>query len=309
MAAILSIALNPTIDMSSEAEQVVPTRKIRTCNEKHHPGGGGVNVARVINMLGGAVELIFTSGGVTGILLEQSLDCTGIECRKIKIEQSTRLAHMIYEQQTGLEYRFVPVGPEVSQQELNLVLEQVEEFEGDYIIVSGSLPLSVPYDTYALIADIADRKNIRFIIDSSGEGLKCALAKSPVFLIKPNHRELEKLTGKRLDNNEAKEAALELVRNGSARNVVVSMGAEGAFLANEEGGLFIPASPVNVRSAVGAGDSFVGAMAFSLASGHAIQDAFRFGVAAGAAAVMTDGTELCKREDVLKLYGDILSKA
>ena len=281
MAVILSIALNPTIDMSSEAERVVPTRKIRTSNVKHHPGGGGVNVARVIDSLGGAVDLLFMSGGATGGLLEECLSRTAIGCYKVHIEQSTRLAYMIHEQQTGLEYRFVPEGPQVSEQELDQVLERVEKFDGDYIVVSGSLPRGVPHDTYAIIADIANRNNIRFILDSSGEGLKSALSKSNIFLIKPNHRELEKLIGKSLDKKGVQEAALELVQNGSADNVAVSLGAEGAFLANKEGGLFVPAGKVEVRSAVGAGDSFVGAMAFSLASGQSIQDAFRFGVAAG----------------------------
>jgi 6-phosphofructokinase 2 len=307
MATFLSISLNPTIDISSEAEKIAPIQKTRTHNEKFHPGGGGVNVARVIAMLGGTVELLFLAGGAMGPILEDYLDRTTIECCKINIQQSTRFAYMVYEQQTGLEYRFVTQGPNVSREELSQVLEHVKKFEGDYIILSGSLPQGVPNNTYALIADIANRNNIPCIVDCSGESLKCVLETGNIYLIKPNLRELEELVGRGLGPQCAQKVALELVRSGSAQNIVVSMGAAGAFLANEEGTLFIPARSVTVRSAVGAGDSFVGAMVYSLAAGNSVQNAFRFGVAAGGAAVMTPGTELCKPEDVFVLYEDILN--
>ncbi|MEH6445638.1 MAG: 1-phosphofructokinase family hexose kinase [Oceanospirillaceae bacterium] len=307
MATFLSIALNPTIDISSEAEKIAPVQKIRTHNEKFYPGGGGINVARVIAMLGGSVELLFLAGGAMGPILEEYLDRTDIECCKVNIQQSTRFAYMVYEQQTGLEYRFVTQGPSVSHKELDKVLGHVNKFAGDYIVLSGSLPQGAPTNTYALIADIANRNNIPCIVDCSGESLQCVLATGNIFLIKPNLRELEELVGRSLDQQSAQEAALDLVRNGAAQNIVVSMGAAGAFLANHEGGLFIPAEPIAVQSAVGAGDSFVGAMAYSLAAGNSVENAFRFGVAAGGAAVMTPGTELCKPEDVLTLYKAILN--
>lgn len=304
MARILAVALNPTIDVSFDAEEVQPTHKIRTFNEKHNPGGGGVNVARVILTLGGAPELLFLSGGATGALLEDFLGRIDVRRHRIAIEQATRVAFMVHEMRNGQEYRFVPEGPEVSSEELAPILECVERFDGDYIVASGSLPRGVPADVYARMAAIADGKNIRFVLDSSGKSLSTTLAESRVFLVKPSLGELEKLVGARLDADSARDAAMDLVRRGSARHVAVTLGSEGAVLANADGVIRLPAPRVEVSSAVGAGDSFVGAMTHALSTGYSIEDAFRFGVAAGAASAMTPGTELCRREDVLALYAE-----
>lgn len=260
MAQILSVTLNPTIDVFSETNLIQPTLKIRTDDQAHHPGGGGVNVARVINTLGGSVELLFTSGGMTGALLEDCLNRIPIKCHKVPILESTRIAYMVHEQQTGLEYRFVPDGPEITKQELNQTLKYVEQFNGDYIVVSGGLPKGAPEDTYSRMAEIANRKGERFILDSSGDGLRHTLSTSKIFLVKPSLDELENLVGEGLDEDGVRKAALELVRHGSACNVAVSMGPKGAFLASAEQELRVPARHVKVRSAVGAGDSFVGAM-------------------------------------------------
>ena len=128
------------------------------------------------------------------------------------------------------------------------------------------------------------------------------MEKSRVFLVKPSLGELEKLVGRKLDENGARQAAADIVARGAAEIVAVTMGADGALLATSSGVLRVPAIPVRVRSAVGAGDSFLGAMVWALSQGKATEEAFRFGVAAGAAKVMTPGTKLCKRSDVLDLF-------
>jgi 6-phosphofructokinase 2 len=302
MARILAVALNPAIDISCDAENVQPTHKIRTFNEKHYAGGGGTNVARVIAELGGTPELLFLSGGATGALLEDFLEKLPIRRHRIMVSCSVRVAFMVHEMQTGFEYRFVPEGSEVRPEELTPIFDFLEKCDADYIVASGSLPRGVPSNTYARMADFAVRKGARFILDTSGEALTTALSKSNVFLVKPSLGELERHVGERLDEDGARKAAVDLVRRGSAQHVAVTMGMEGALLASADGVLRVPSRHVTVRSAVGAGDSFVGAMVFALAEGKPIEDAFRLGVAAGAAAVMTSGTELCRREDVLALY-------
>ena len=304
MTGILTIALNPAVDVSSETDIVQPTRKIRTRDQKCYPGGGGINVARVIVELGGSVETVFLSGGATGALLEEGLKQTSINGHRVQIAEPTRIAYMVHEQQTGFEYRFVPEGPLVDVGELAKAIAHIEQFEGDYIVASGSLPRGLPDDTYAKIAQIAARKNIRFILDTSGPALRETLSMSHVFLVKPSLGELEKLSGTKLDEDGARQAALDIVKSGGADHVAVSMGVEGAFLANRDGVIRLPTRHVRVHSAVGAGDSFVGAMVFSLATGHPITHAFRYGVAAGAAAVMTSGTQLCRSKDVEALFVD-----
>ncbi|HXV28925.1 MAG TPA: hexose kinase [Sinorhizobium sp.] len=303
----LAIALNPTIDVSSEVARVEPTRKMRTYNERHQPGGGGVNVARVIVELGGRPELLILAGGATGAMLQDTLATLPIGLHVVPIAGSTRIAFMVHEEQTGLEYRFVPEGPEVSQENIAIALQAVERFRGDFVIASGSLPRGAPEDTYVRLAEAAAANGAKFLLDCPGPTLRKTLGRkvsgqAPIFLVKPSIGELETLVGRRLDEGGVGEAAAALVKDAAADYVAVTMGREGALLAGPNGVLRVPSKHVVVRSAVGAGDSFVGAMTWFLMQGKPMEEAFRFGVAAGAAAAMTPGTELCRRDDVFAIY-------
>lgn len=302
MSKILSIALNPAIDISSDADAVRHTHKTRTHNQRQHAGGGGINVARVIVELGGQCELLYLSGGATGTLLEAMLEPLGVKQHRIHIHDPVRVAFNVRELSTNLEYRFVPEGPEVTEEELAPVFDLLEASDADYIVASGSLPRGVAGDTYARMADIAARKSARFILDTSGEALHETLAKAKVFLVKPSLGELASFAGQKIDHENAGAAAQAIVRSGAAQYIAVTLGADGAILVGADSIHRVPAIEVPVKSAVGAGDSFVAAMTWSLAEGHEIGEAFRFGLAAGAAAVMTSGTELCRGADVLALY-------
>ncbi|PJI38367.1 MAG: 1-phosphofructokinase [Rhizobium sp.] len=302
MSKILSIALNPAIDISSDADAVRHTHKTRTHNQRQHAGGGGINVARVIVELGGQCELLYLSGGATGTLLEAMLEPLGVKQHRFRIHDPVRVAFNVRELSTNLEYRFVPEGPEVTEEELAPVFDLLEASDADYIVASGSLPRGVAGDTYARMADIATRKKARFILDTSGEALHETLAKAKVFLVKPSLGELASFAGQKIDHENAGAAAQAIVRSGAAEYIAVTLGADGAILVGADSIHRVPAIEVPVKSAVGAGDSFVAAMTWSLAEGHDIGEAFRFGLAAGAAAVMTSGTELCRRADVLALY-------
>ena len=302
MTTILTIALNPAVDISSETEFVRPTRKIRTSKTRHDPGGGGINVARVITTLGGDVEALFLAGGEIGLLLDRLLETEGIHRHLVRSASQTRISFMVRELGTGLEYRFVAEGPAVRSDELQRCLDLVASRKERYVVASGSLPAGAPCDTYARMAELAAIRGAKFVLDSSGAGLSTTLEQSRVFLVKPSRGELEQLVGKKLDEDGIRQAAGDIVARGSAELVAVTMGADGALLASTEGILRLPAIHVRVRSAVGAGDSFLGAMTWALSEGKAPADAFRFGMAAGAAAVMTSGTQLCRHEDVLHLY-------
>lgn len=299
---VLAIALNPTIDVSVDVDRVEPTRKLRTSNQKRHPGGGGVNVARVIVELGGQPELLVLAGGTTGALLEAKLRALPIDLHLVPITRSTRVAFMVYEQQTGLEYRFVPEGPEILPAEIEAAMDCLRRFRGDFVVASGSLPAGAPDNTYVRMADIANKAGAKFILDTSGAELKCTLDKARVFLVKPSLGELAELVGKPVTADNAGEAAMTYVRNGAAQYVAVTLGSEGALLASANGILRLPAIKVKAKSAVGAGDSFIGALVWFLMQGKSMEEAFRFGSAAGAAAVLTSGTQLCRRADIFALY-------
>ncbi len=302
MKTILAISLNPAVDVSCEAENIEPTIKIRTRNQVHHPGGCGVNVARVIAELGGKPELLYLAGGATGALLKDSLDQLPINQHHIAASGATRISYTVHELQSEVEYRFIPEGPAMVEGELEQVLDYINEIDFDYIVTTGSLPENAPDDSYAQIAEIAARKKAKLILDSSGQALRTTLDQAAVFLAKPSLEEMEQLVGKSLNRDQAGEAAMEIISRGNAKNICVSLGAQGAILAQESGITYAPAPDVSIGSAVGAGDSFVGAMTFAIAAGVEIEEAFHFGVAAGSAAVMTMGTQLCRVEDVARLY-------
>ncbi len=302
MTGILAITLNPAIDIASSAEQVLPTLKIRTRGQMHDPGGGGTNVARVIATLGGQAELVYLSGGATGTLYDAMLEELGLDARRFAMDGPVRISMMVHEQASGLEYRFVGEGAQVSEAELAPVMAHVDAFGGHTIVASGSLPRGAPSDTYARMAASAQKRGIRFILDTAGEALHAALEQGGIYLLKPSLHELEVHLGRKLDETELGAAALKIVAGGKVENIAVSLGREGALLANKDGVLRVPSIHVKTVSAVGAGDSFVGAMTWRLTQGHDVTDAFRFGVAAGAAAVMTPGTQLYRRDDVFALH-------
>jgi 6-phosphofructokinase 2 len=302
MTKILCLALNPAIDISSDAEVVRHTHKTRTHNQQQFPGGGGINVARVIATLGGTCELMFLSGGATGELLEAMLKPLPIVERTFKIHDPVRVAFAVHETSTNLEYRFVPEGPLVTEAELAPVFEAIASSDADYVVASGSLPRGAPDDTYVRLAQIAAEKGARFVLDTSGAPLTEALSRSRMFLVKPSLGEFEAFLGRKLAHNEVGEAAQAHVRTGAAQHIAVTLGADGAVLATSDRIIRLPAIDVPVNSATGAGDSFVAGMVWALAQGHDVEEAFRFGQAAGAATVMTSGTELCRRQDVADLY-------
>lgn len=302
MADILALALNPSVDISTRADRVQPTLKVRTHGQTFDPGGGGTNVARVISILGGDCDLAYFSGGQTGKLFDDLIARCRFGHHRFAIADAIRIAYMVYEEQTGFEYRFVPDGPEVKAGELEPFLRHVRAFGGKYLVASGSLPRGVPDDLYCRMAREAGSRGIRFVLDTSGPALRETLSGARVFLVKPSIRELEVHAGHSLDETGAREIAFDLVRRGAAENVAVSMGREGAILATAEGVIRVPAIRVQTVSAVGAGDSMVAAMTLRLCEGAGIGEAFRFGVAAGAAAAMTPGTELCRREDVMAIH-------
>jgi 6-phosphofructokinase 2 len=305
MKPIVTLTLNPAIDASCEAEEVRPIHKIRTSKERYHPGGGGINVARVLREFGGETLAVYLAGGMTGRLLDELVDAIGLPRRTIEIARNTRISHVVYERSSGKEYRFVPQGPELRGEEWQACLAELEILDFDCLVASGSLPKGPPADFYVKVAEIVAGNGARLVLDTSGEALRRALDRG-VFLIKPNLRELEGVVGRSLrEPAEQERAARQLVERGRAEIVTVSLGAKGALLATGAGSRRLEAPKIEPKSAVGAGDSFVAAMTFGLATGRSPEDAFALAVAAGTAAVLTMGTELCRREDVERIYREI----
>jgi len=308
MKRIITLTLNPTIDGSASAEKIQPIRKIRTTDERYHPGGGGINVARVIQALGGEALALYLAGGPTGAILADLLEAAGLASQCIPISGYTRIAHTVFERSSGQEYRFVPEGPQVSAEEWDRCLAALEALDFDYVVASGTLPRGMAADAYRRVSEIAHARNARFILDTSGPALRETLGHG-VFMIKPNLGELEALVGRSLPDTAAQLAAShDLVAEGAARIVAVTLGAEGALVASQDEAWRVATPPIEAQSAVGAGDSFVGAMTLAFAQGRDLKAALAYGTAAGTAAVLSPGAELSRPDDVERLYADLVTK-
>jgi len=303
MTSIATLTMNPTIDVAYEVDRVRHTRKMRAEGERVCPGGGGINVARVFARLGGDTTCDYLSGGAMGAAFDGLVEQHGLTCRRIAIAQETRVALAVLERASGKEYRFVPRGPMVAEGEWRECLEQVAMARCDCVVASGSLPPGVPSDFYARLARILRERAVPMVLDSSGEALHEGLAAGGLLLVKPSLDELRELVGREIEAVEdIADAAQGIVGAGQAELVAVTMGHRGAVLASREGALHLPAIEIEAQSAVGAGDSFLAAMVHALGEGRASVEAFRYGMAAGAAAVLTPGTALAFPEDIERLY-------
>ncbi len=305
MKRIVTLTLNPAIDGAAEAEKVRPIRKIRTWDERYDPGGGGINAAQVIKELGGSALAIYLSGGVTGPILDDLVRSSGIESRHIPIAGPTRISYTVHERSTGQEFRFVPEGPDVTEEEWTACLSVLDGIDGDYLLASSSLPRGVPSDFYARVSAIAARKGMKLVLDTSGGALRLAVGKG-LYLIKPSLGEMEDLVGRKLPAPQDQDAVVrDLIASGAAEIIALTLGQNGALLGTRDTLLRIEGVKVTPKSAVGAGDSFLGAMTLGLARGWPVEEAFAFGMAAGTGAVLTAGTELCRRADVERLYREL----
>jgi len=303
MATIVTITFSPCIDKSTTVPRLIPERKLKCNVPQLDPGGGGINVARALHNLGLQASAVFPSGGYTGKFFNHLLEKEGINSIIIESQNETRENFIILEEATAEQFRFGMPGTELKEKEWKACLKAVEGIDSlDFLIASGSLPPGVPDDVYAQLARIAKSKNAKFILDSSGEPLKLAIEEG-VYLMKPNLREFISMYGMEdLSIDQISAAASELVMNGKCTAVVISLGAGGALLIQKDRAIQFHAPDVEMKSTVGAGDSMLAGIIYSLVQGADFSTAVQYGIACGSAATMNQGTALCRKEDVDQLF-------
>lgn len=304
---IMTFTPNPAVDVSTAVERVVDTHKLRCDAACRYPGGGGLNVARVIQRLDGreaSCLALYLAGGASGNLLEQMLTAERVPGRRLRIAGETRENFSVTERVTGREFRFVLPGPQTSADEWSGALAILDALTPAprYLVLSGSLPPGLPSTAYADLTRLANLRGTRVVLDTSGLPLALALD-AGVYLVKPSLGELASLAGNPLTDEAAwLAAARRLVEDRRAQIVALTLGERGALLVTSDETIRVPALSVAVSSATGAGDSFLAGLLVALRRGDALRDAARLAQAAASATLLSSGTALCDADEVKRLY-------
>lgn len=300
---ILTITLNPALDLATSVSHVVPDDKLRCAPPETDPGGGGLNVARAIHQLGGAARAFVALGGDTGVALRHLLEKAGLDLITYEAPGETRQSLAVTDLSTNQQFRFMLPGPDWSRDAIAGVRDAIRQNaqDGGFVVLSGSGPNGAAPDLYARICQDLKLSGVEVLLDTSGPALAHLAAgqDDPPFLLRMDQHEAETLARRPLHTPRDSAAFAErLVNQGAARTVIVARGADGSVLADGSRKLRVNAANVTVRSRVGAGDSFVGGFTWGLAQDFTMEEAFRLGSAAASAACMTEGTQLCLPADV-----------
>ncbi len=255
-------------------------------------GGGGINVSRALRNFKTDSLCIYISGGYTGRILNNLVYHDGLNAAPVASDSYTRENFIVFENQTHLQFRFgMPVNP-VPKKEWKAVMAKLKKVKPNYLVLSGSVWSSIDQDFFTEIHNYIKKNKVNFVVDTAGNALRSVM-KTGAFLIKPNQNEFSQLFGKKqLNAKQIVAKAKQLVKKGRVKNILVSLGGEGAVLVNEKEAIqFIPPK-LKIKSTVGAGDTMVAGIVYQLNKGHAISEAVKFGVACGSATTINSGMQL-----------------
>ena len=292
---IYTVTLNPAVDYTLWMKELTTGELNRPTDTALSFGGKGVNVSRVLTALGVKNRALGFVAGEVGVMLESGLHRMGVDTDFVHLaEGNTRINVKIA---AGEETEINAPGPRVNKDALARLAVQVSALaDGDTLCLCGSLPQGCKADTYAWLLSCVAHKNIRAVVDATGDTLLCALPYRP-YLIKPNRDELAALVGRELPDDESILSAARELQEKGARNVLVSLGGDGALLLAEDGEVYRRAAyRGKVRDTVGAGDSTVAGLLAALERGATVDEVLRYAVAAGSATAFSDG--LATREAI-----------
>lgn len=299
MAKVVTLMLNPSVDVMLEFESFTKTKTNRVKNQIEHMGGKGLNVSLVARSFGLDVCATGFIGKDRKEELAKILSDAGIENAFVEVEGKTRTNYKLMDKKDGTVTEANCQGFSVNKEDvvqLEKTLERVLD-GADILVLTGSLPQGVGVGFYADCIEKANSKGIKTILDASGEALKLAITKKP-YAIKPNIDELSELAEKTLtDEKEIKDVMTKLNQSGISL-IVASMGADGALFSQNGKTVYGKTFPIDFKSAVGAGDSMVGAICYSIAEKLSLEKMARLSVAAGCITTSKTATNLCTAEEV-----------
>lgn len=303
---IYTITLNPALDHFLDVHDLRVDDANRVQGECLYAGGKGIDVSRAIRQLGGDSMALGFIGGHTGQVMIELLKAEGVTCYFTSIAQDTRRNIIVTTARRRTQTMLNSRGPMVTKAEWAAFLAHLTllNLRDAYVVVSGSLPRGVPTDAYRQIIALVQSRGARAILDADGPCLKSGLRAKP-FAIKPNVNELRRLTGKPLGSEAAILRAVGPVHRAGVEVVMVSRGSKGILLIGPQERYRATPPPVTVRSTVGAGDSAVAGFVFTHASGKGLEACARIATAAGTAATLAPGNQLCRVDDVRRLASKV----
>lgn len=300
---IFTLTLNPSLDYFLAIKDFKLAQTNRTEDEFLLPAGKGINVSLMLQKLGFQSQMLGFLAGFSGIEIQRRLqELNAMEDFVFLQEGQTRINIKICSKQESEINARGPFIPEEKIQELHEKLQDVQK--EDFLVLSGSLPQGLCSDFYAKL--MQESKSEKIILDCTGEAMQKALAFKP-FLIKPNKAEIEEIFGLcDASIKDLKQCAMTLQKKG-ARNVLVSMGKEGAFLLREDQSLhFCKAPKGELLNSVGAGDSMVAGIIAGLEMGFEWKKAFLYSVACGSASAFSQG--FAQKEEVESIFKNLIKE-
>lgn len=293
---ITTVCMNPSFDKTASVDQLISGGLNRLRNVRYDIGGKGLNVAVVLQRLKVDVSCVGCVGETDEQAFMEMVRREELTFRYLRLPGKirTNLKILDVEAKNITEFNEPGLYMDEARQSDFLELLKAEAADSRYVVFSGRLPMGCSEDMYRRCMEAVRGKDC--VLDAAGDALLLGLSEKP-YLIKPNLPELEGLMKRELKTlRSIRDAALELIQKG-AQNVIVSMGKYGAAFTDGKHTLFAPAVQVEACSTVGAGDAMVGGVLMGLDHGETLTDSLRYGVAAGSASVMTDGTQLINVSD------------
>ncbi|MBS4538552.1 1-phosphofructokinase [Clostridium sp. D2Q-11] len=297
---IYTVTFNPAIDYVLEVEDFNLGNVNRSKDSYKYPGGKGINISRVLNILETDNQALGFIGGFTGEYINNYLRELGIQTDFISVEGDTRINVKL---KSGKETEINAPGPNISERDLEALFNQIDQLKSkDFLVLAGNVQKTLPRDIYSRIQARCMDKDIKVVVDTTGEALISTIKNKP-FLIKPNHHELSQIFDVEIEDREQAIIYSKKLLELGAQNIIVSMGGEGAVLVSQEGIYYGEAPKGIVRNSVGAGDSLIAGFLAKYSQSKDTIESFRWGIAAGSATAFS--MDLCSKEEVENLVKSI----
>lgn len=299
---IYTITFNPALDYIVRVDEFKLGQVNRTSYEEVYAGGKGINVSIVLNNLDVENVALGYIAGFTGEEIKNKVKSMG--CKTDFIKLNNGMSRINVKLKSNEESEINAQGPDITDTDLNKLYEKLDLLkEGDFLVLAGSIPKSLPENIYEIIMGRLENKGVNIIVDATGDLLLNVLKYKP-FLIKPNHHELGDLFKVEIKNDEEIIKYAKELKEMGARNVLISMAGDGAIFITEDNRVIKSEVPKGkLVNSVGAGDSMVAGFVAGYLKNNNLEDAFKMGVATGSASAFSEG--LATKDKVYELLKEI----